>query len=271
MPAGDEADPSGRSTEVALVGGTTNRGLVTRVGSTVRRPTRPTSSSTWSLLRHLEQVGFAGAPRILGTDSSGREVLTFVEGEVATPPYPAWALTDEALRSVAVLLRDYHEAAASFEPSGHEWFKPVPLSYRGPLVTHNDPNLDNIVFRAGRAVALIDFDLAAPGSAVWDVACAARLWSPLRDPADVPAPLSAHVLDRLRAFLDTYGLDAGGRAAFAEAVVAAHSWCYAIVSDAVDDGHPAFTPYWEQGGAELAVRTRDWLLAHQEQITAAVV
>jgi len=56
-------------------------------------------------------------------------------------------------------------------------------------VSHNDPNLDNVIFSGDRAVALIDFDLAGPGSAAWDVACAARLWAPLRDESDVPCRL----------------------------------------------------------------------------------
>jgi Ser/Thr protein kinase RdoA (MazF antagonist) len=41
------------------------------------------------------------------------------------------------------------------------------------------------VFRDGRAVALIDFDLAGPGSAIWDFAAAARYWAPLQDERDI--------------------------------------------------------------------------------------
>ena len=97
-----------------------------------------------------------------------------------TPPYPAWSLTDAALRSVAELLRRYHEAVAGFDGTAHRWPRLPPEPYSGTLVCHNDPNLDNVVFRAGKAVALIDFDLASPGTALWDVAAAVRLWSPLR-------------------------------------------------------------------------------------------
>ncbi|MGY1632018.1 aminoglycoside phosphotransferase family protein [Geodermatophilus sp. SYSU D01186] len=171
--------PENRDTEVALVGGTANRGEVVRVGDTVRRPLRPTSPATHALLRHLADVGFAGAPRFLGLDDLGREVLSFVPGTAVTPPYPPWALTDEALDSVAALLRDYHRAVGSFDPSPYAWPASPPDPFAGELVSHNDVNLDNVVFRGGRAVALIDFDLASPGSRVWDVACAVRLWAPL--------------------------------------------------------------------------------------------
>lgn len=50
-----------------------------------------------------------------------RDVFTFIEGDVPIPPYPEWAVTDEALRSVARLLRRYHEAASSFEGGRGEW------------------------------------------------------------------------------------------------------------------------------------------------------
>src|SRR3954452_4237139 len=146
--------------EELLTGGITNRGLVHRVGDTVRRPQRPTSPATHALLRHLADVGFPGAPRFLGVDEEGREVLSYVPGTAVTPPYPAEALTDEALASVAHLLRDYHEAVDTFDPAPHVWPPSPPAPFAGELVSHNDVNLDNVVFRGGQAVAFIDFDLA---------------------------------------------------------------------------------------------------------------
>ena len=68
--------------------------------------------------------------------------------------YPDWALTDSALVSVAELLRDYHRAAAGFDAAGWSWGRTPPARFVGGLVSHNDPNLDNVVFRDGRAVAL---------------------------------------------------------------------------------------------------------------------
>ena len=112
-------------------------------------------------------------------------MLSYIPGTAVVEPYPDWALTDEALVSVAELLRAYHDAASTFDPSPYSW-APSPLRFRGSLVTHNDMNLDNVVFRDGRAAALIDFDLASPGSRAWDVACAARLWAPLRPTSTSP-------------------------------------------------------------------------------------
>jgi len=168
-----------------LHGGTANRGRVVRLGSTVHRPRGPYSAAVHALLRHLEGSGFTGAPRLIGSYDE-TEVLGYIEGTAAHDPVPDWAVTDDALRSVAALLSEYHRYARTFVPQ-HElsWQRPVPLRWRGSLVTHNDPNPANVVFRDGRAVALIDFDLAAPGSVAWELAVAACFWAPLRDERDV--------------------------------------------------------------------------------------
>ena len=257
--------------ETVLPGGITNAGRVVRAGDTVRRPDRPTSAATRALLDHLQAVGFDGAPRHLGSDGPGREVLSFVPGEVAIEePAPDWALTDEALVSVAELLRRFHDASEGFDPSGYEWPRAVPPGFGAGLVCHNDPNLDNVVFSGGRAVALIDWDLAAPGSAVWDVACAARLWTPLRDERDMPEGVRGRSLERLRLFADAYGLPARERDRVPEAVRLAHEWAYDVVREAVDDGHPGFGDLWHGGGRRRAERTLAWLLANEHRIRRAL-
>lgn len=248
---------SDRGHEEPLVGGTANRGLVVRVGDTVRKPWRPSSPGTAALLAHLEAVGFDGAPRHLGADEQGREVLTYVPGTALTPPYPRWALTDEALASVGRLLRRLHDAVEGFDASPHPWPQPVPEPWRTGLVSHGDPNLDNVVFRDGRAVALIDFDLAGPGSRVWDVAGAARLWAPLRLDSDITDARRGRALHRLEVLLDAYGLGAADRARLVDAVLAHHDWSYDIVRTAARSGHAAFAEHLAAVGRR-ADRSRRW-------------
>jgi hypothetical protein len=251
--------PDEREPEVTLVGGLANHGQVVRIGDTVRRPQRPTSPATHALLRHLADVGFAGSPRVLGVDEQGREVLTYVPGTAVTPPYPAWALTDEALVSVAHLLRDYHRAVSALDPTDHGWPPSPPPRFAGELVSHNDPNLDNIVFRDGRAVALIDFDLASPGSRVWDVACAVRLWAPLRPDRYIDDARRGRALARFRLFVDSYGLTEHDRHRLVTAVLQNHEWCYDVVGVAAANGHAAFSDYWSTA-MERAQATRQWYL-----------
>jgi hypothetical protein len=254
--------------EVPLLGGTANRGRVHRVGDTVRRPLRPTAPATHALLRHLERVGFDGAPRILGIDRRGREVLSYVHGTAITAPAPAWALTEGALRSVGELLRRFHDAVADFDPSPYTWPASAPAPYSGGTITHNDPNLDNVVFRDGRAVALIDFDLAAPGSPVWDVAGAARLWAPLRAPVDTDDSRRGHELQRLRVLVDAYGET--DRDHLADAVVSNHEWMCELVRDGARRGVPGFAAYWTGQAQQRADRTRTWLAEHFDAMHAAL-
>lgn len=258
------------SDEVLLPGGFTNAGRVTRVGDTVRRPWRSTSPATKALLDHLERVGFDGAPRFLGVDERGRETLSFIPGEAALAPLPRWALSDASLVSVAKLLRRYHDAVSSFDGAGHIWPEAVPAPFGGGIVSHNDPNLDNVVFVEGRAIALIDFDLAGPACAAWDVACAARLWAPLRDERDVPDILHGRKLLRLRLFVDAYGMVTDDRERVVDAMVHTHDWCYGVVRSAVTAGHRAFEQMWCGGGEARASRTRSWLASHGDEMRSAL-
>ncbi len=257
--------------EEDLIGGTANRGRVVRVGDTVRRPMRPDSAATHALLRHLEAVGFDGAPRVLGVDRQGREVLSYIQGEAILPPYPEWALTDAALDSVAVLLRAFHEATVGFGADQYGWSKPVPEAFRGGrITTHNDPNLANLVFRDGAAVALIDFDLASPGSPAWDVGCAARLWAPLRADIDIADSRRGANIARFRRFVDAYGLDGEERTLVADAITASHDWLYDIVREGAEGGNEGFADYWRHGAAGRAARTRAWYADQRDQLRRAI-
>lgn len=257
--------------ETELLGGTANRGLVVRVGDTVRRPLRASSTATHALLQHLESVGFKGAPTFLGVDSQGREVLSYLTGQTVTTPYPDWSMTDEALDSVAQLLRAYHEAVADFRPVGYEWAEPVPSAYVTGLISHNDPNLDNVVFRDGVAVALIDFDLAGPGSALWDVATAVRLWAPLRPKADIHDVRRGRSLTRLRRFADAYRLTDADRLRLVDAAADNHVWCMDYVRRGAETGHPWFRQRWTTGEADLTNRTNAWFARQAQALREALL
>jgi hypothetical protein len=250
-----------------LCGGTANRGRVVRVGDTVRRPVAPQWRATHALLDHLSAAGFDGAPRVLAADPA-TETLTYIEGRAGVPPLPEDTLTDDALVSVAELLRRYHHAASSFDPAGYAWPRPVPFRYRTGLVSHNDVHPANVVFRGGRAVALIDFDLAGPGSAAWDLAAAARSFVPLLDPADTTDSRHGRAVERFRIFLAASGLPRAGRRTVAEAVVANHDWTYAIVTEAAAAGHAGFADHWH-AVADSAARARRWCHRHRRELLAA--
>ena len=251
-----------------LHGGTANRGRIVQVGDTVVRPAAPFRAATHALLAHLEAAGFDGAPRVLAAGPA-TETLTYIAGRAMVPPFPEDVLTDEALVSVADLLRRYHRAVSGFDPAGYAWPRPVPARYRAGLVSHNDVYPANVVFRDGRAVALIDFDLAGPGSAVWDFAAAARLFVPLLDEADVTDSRHGRALGRLRIFLAASGLPRAARLGVVDALLDNHDWTYAIVTEAAAAGHAGFAEHWRAVGP-VAGRARRWCERHQRSLRAAV-
>src|SRR5215470_337409 len=98
--------------EVVLTGGRVARGIV-RVGETVRRPMPADSDYVHGLLAHLEHCGFVGAPRFLGVDSRGREIVSYIEGD--TLPHNGFRLSSEAVVAGALLVRRVHDLTAGTE------------------------------------------------------------------------------------------------------------------------------------------------------------
>ena len=160
--------------EQPLTGGIANAGQVVRVGAHVLRPASPHSGSIHAFLRSLRRSGFEDAPMPVGLEEDGRERLVFIDGDVPVPPYPEWCQSDTALASIVRLLRGLHDAARGFDARGLTWNDRLADPSGGTLVGHNDVELSNVVFRDGIAVALIDFEFAAPGRPVYDLAQLAR-------------------------------------------------------------------------------------------------
>ncbi len=160
----------------------------------VHRTSGPWTATVHHFLRHLEAVGFEGAPRVVGEDEEGREVLTFIEGDVlADPawqpgrptPWPGWAQSDECLAESATLLRALHDASSSFVPPvGARWRQhDCPALARGEIVCHGDVGPHNTVYRDGRPVALIDWDSVRPNHPLVEFGNAAWHYVPLGDDA----------------------------------------------------------------------------------------
>jgi hypothetical protein len=169
--------------EEILDGGIANAGQVVRVPH-VLRPSNPHSGSIHAFLRSLRDAGFTGAPMPVGIDEDGRERLVFIPGEVPVAPYPSWSQSDTALASVARLLRALHDTARWFDPEGLSWDNNLADRAGGSLVCHNDVCPENVVFRSGIAVGLVDFEFAAPGRPVYDLAHLGRLCVPIDDEVD---------------------------------------------------------------------------------------
>ncbi|TWV44412.1 phosphotransferase [Streptomyces misionensis] len=259
----------------ALVGGMANAGAVFRRGELVERPAPPGARALHACLRALKEHGFDAAPTPVGLTADGRELLTFVPGDVALPPFPDWAMTQTALASVGSLLRRLHEAGAAvgLDPRA-EWPRDLADPEGGTTLCHNDVCPENVVFRDGRAAALIDFDLAAPGRPLWDLAMTARYWVPMLDPRSASAlhPCGLDAPARLRILADGYGLSRGERADLPGVVEQATEVCRAFVARRVADGDPVFLQALaERGGWQRWDRVRTWLADHRTTFTAALL
>lgn len=196
--------------EIALDGGNVNTGVV-RVGDTVRRRMSPSSPTVHRLLLHLEEKGFEGSPRFLGTDDEKREILSYFSGDVGVRPC-IWR-GDDALVAAAALLRRYHDATEDFSAkASDEWTFTHPDRRRHEVICHNDFAPYNFVFRACVPYAVIDFDVAGPGPRHRDVAYAAYWMAPLAFSAPEMKPYTeadvANGSRRLKKFCSQYGIPA---------------------------------------------------------------
>lgn len=245
----------------------------------VYRDPGPWSPAVLALLRHLEDAGFGGAPRVAGSGFApdGREMVSYVDG---SSPHPrAWA--DDAVGEVGALLAGLHAAGATFTPPPDAAWKPWfgrDLPGSRPVFGHCDAGPWNIVAREGRPVALIDFEFAGPVGAAWDLAQAAWLNAQLHDDdvAEQCALPAAAVRSRqLKAILDGYGLPRRDREGFVDKMItfAVHDARAEAVSAAVTpDTASAISP----GGYPYAwaitwrVRSASWMLTNRSLLQRAI-
>jgi hypothetical protein len=271
----DKAD----QVEIPLAGGDVTEGVV-RAGDTVRRPVGPHSPLVHALLAHLELVGFEGAPRFLGIDGSGREVLSYIDGEVAGRPRPPWIADETRLASVGRLVRAYDDAAASFAsppdalpdtlPDDPPGIPPAP-AYPPELIGHVDITPENVVFRDGRAHALIDFDLAKPATRADEMLNAMLWWAPLSDPRDVD-PLLQHVdvPARARILADAYGLSGTDRERVIEVAVLRTRRSWHLMKRRAETHGGGWQRMWDEGVGDVIKRREAWLDRHASTLAAAL-
>lgn len=268
--------PDGGEAPEVLAGGVGNAGAVVRVGPHVLRPLSEHARGIHALLAHVRAAGFDGVPELVAVEG-GRERLVFISGEVPVVPFPAWSQTDAVLASTAALLRRYHDATVGFvPPPGTTWSDEMadPEPGPDPIVCHDDVCPENVVFRDGAAVALLDFEFAAPGRREWDLAALARMWVPIDTDEDAARTGRAGLdpVARLRVVADAYGLGEAGRHALLDRLGEQVDQAGAFVRRRVEAGEPAFVAMWEQmGGQERYDRRARWFAFERERFLRALV
>lgn len=253
---------------------------VVRVGDTVRRPVRPFTATVQAYLRHLRDEGVDFVPEPLGYDEHGREVLSYVDGDVPVDPLPEWATTEGVLADLARMIRRLHDASASWViPDNAVWggipgsqdAGVVPLFDSPELVSHQDYCQGNVVFRGRRPAALIDFDLARPTTRVVDCVNALSWWAPLMHPLDrAPSLARADIPLRVRVFADAYGMTPEQRGqVVGVAVQRAHNVHVSMRAAAAVD--PVFRRWWDEGVKDRMPRAEQWLAQEAAAIERVLI
>lgn len=186
---------------------------VSRVGDTVRRTPTDAAPTIHRFLQYLHQHGFDQVPRPRGFDAGGAELFDFIDGRAGHPPITDDIASDEALVSAAETIRRFHDLSIGFTGTGWGADGADPTGI-AEVICHNDLAPFNLIYRERTVAAIIDWDGAAPGRRVWDLAYAAWRLVPLHRPAYATL-VGWPPLDRARrlaVFIDAYGLDQQSRA-----------------------------------------------------------
>lgn len=238
--------------EHPLEGGNVAAGVV-RVGDTVRKPATEATPAVGSLLRHLEAVGFAGAPRFHGLDGRGRQILDYVEGPLADT-LPLMSSAD--LARVGGLIRELHDATGTHIPADDAWWSVEIAPDREETICHHDLAPWNLVCGDGEWV-FIDWDGAGPGSRLWDLGYAAHGFVPLRAGGD-----PAIDAQRLRALADGYGLTSSQRGLLPELMERHVRGMHDLLVDGHRTGRQPWARLYGEGHADHWLGAADYIAAH---------
>jgi hypothetical protein len=256
--------------EIALPGGKLNR--VVRVGNTVHRSAGPWTPTVHALLRHVRSNGFRFAPEPFGYDDEGREVLEYVSGDTIGDayPWPSWVWSETLLEQVGRAAADYHSAVADFHPPEPAAWQYPPVD-NSPLICHHDLAPYNVVTDDGELGAIIDWDLAGPGSVQSELAFIAWQWVPLWRPEstrslgwDEPPDIGR----RLRLLLDSYGLEE--RSGFIDHVISRVVQHYESIVVRAAEGIPAYVKIVQEGHVENMMSTAVYLQSVRSDLQAMI-
>ena len=240
------------------------KSLVSLKNEVVYRPAGPWTPAILALLRHLKAVGFEMAPPVIepGIDAEGREMVGYIEGEYIHPG--PW--TDDTIIEVGRMVRQLHDATASFQPppdaAWKSWFL---RKLGGPnrIIGHGDIAPWNVVIRNGRPVGLFDWEFAGPVDPLYELARVAWLFPQLHDDdvaERVGLPSATVRAGQVRLLLDAYELPAAQRQGMFERILEV-----AVAETAAEAIDGRVTPE-SQGplwGLAWRARAAAWMLRHR--------
>ena len=255
--------------EIPLAGGNVSAGVV-RVGDTVRRPAGPWTPAVHALLAHLHEAGFHAAPRPLGLDERGREVVEFVPGTTMWPERFAEVGSRAQLARVGRMIRQFHDAVAGFTPPPDAvWQVVIPPEDDGggEIIAHHDLAPWNLV-TDGASWTFIDWDSAGPGSRLWDFAYAMKAFVPLSADLGWQRPDTAA---RVRILADAYRLDEEQRGRLAPMLARRSRAMYDLLAAGHENGTQPWARLWAEGHGEIWRRDTEYIAQHENDWLTALL
>lgn len=186
------------------------------------------------------------------------EVLTFVDGFVAWQSPTDRVNSFESLVQVARLVRQFHDLTAG-----------TPLAGDQEVVCHNDLSPKNTVYRDGGGgpllpVAFLDWDFAAPGARIHDVAHMCWQYLDLGPAVDDLAT----TLHRLRAMCDAYG--SVDRSRVVESILWWQDRCWRGIEAGAAEGDAAMIRLRDSGAARTVYAAYEWVVTHRAELETAL-
>lgn len=187
-----------------------NTAEVVRAGDRLIRTGGPWVPAVNALLSTLRRAGIEQVPEPFGVDDRGRQVVSYLPGQVPHYPLPPWVWSEKTLREAARLVRRIHDASVPLLTQDLPWraatVEPVEVIGHGDIAPYNmvfDVSDDGA---EATLIGLFDFDFAAPVPRLWDLAYLGYRMAPLITDGGGGAPTDWR--RRLRVMLDAYGSDA---------------------------------------------------------------
>jgi tRNA A-37 threonylcarbamoyl transferase component Bud32 len=203
-----------------------------------------------------------------GIDDRGREVLTFIPGECVHPDNLAVLNSDSAMRRVGELIAAYHRAQAGYVSLPDAAWRTEGRDPTGSIevIAHNDLAPWNLIAGSSGWV-FIDWDLAAPGRRMWDLAWAVHsfvgLWpdSTLTDDETVR---------RIAAFCDGAEVDTRDRPYLLEVVIERTRHHSEFLRSKARDGNAEYRRLVADGHADAWGQGSDHVAANRDRWSGAL-
>lgn len=242
---------------------------VIRLDDRVVRSRSPWSGAAHAVLRHLEEHGFSGAPRLIDT-SDACEMLTYLPGESIPADLHGYR-GDDTLVTVAGAIRSLHRVLSHFQIPKDIVFPEMPgAPIGGSFLCHNDLAPWNTIMRDHGFVGFVDWDLVALATPAWDLAYASWVFVPLY--ADDTAFGDVVTRSRrLKLFLDAYGLPLSERRTFVRLIRQRQMCAYETVEQWGKAGIAGFDRLYRQRLHLGALDDIAWLDSHHDDLQQAIL